>query len=203
MRTTLLASTLLLGALTLGAPMGRAQEPQTPKSHLQSLSSDLAVTYTTERSNVTPGGGQFWLQGGSLDGAVTFLHGFGLALNASGDFSSNVAPHLGLVELSAMLGPRYTRRIGSKSKHESRLFGEALAGILRGSDSAFPKTTGFDTRAESFIYQVGGGWDISVTKHIAIRPVEADYVQSYLPNNGSNTQSHLRLAFGVVYHSGK
>lgn len=166
-------------------------------------SSDLAITYTTERSNVTPGpASNFWLQGGSVDGAITFYRGFGLAMNATGDFASHIAPNLGLVELAAMAGPRYTRRVGF-SKHESRLFAEALAGVVRGADSAFPKTTGFDTRAGSFTYQVGGGWDISITKHIAIRPIEADYVRSYLPNNGSNTQASIRLAFGVVYHSGR
>jgi hypothetical protein len=80
------------------------------------------------------------------------------------------------------------------------VFGEALAGAVRGFGGVFPKPTGLDTKASSFTYQVGGGWDITIKKHIAIRVFEADYVRSYLPNSGGDTQGHLRLAFGVTYH---
>ncbi len=198
-RSFLLVSALLVGVLTLGGPLARAQDQPAKPPRFQISSTDLAVTYTTLRSNVTPGGGDFWLQGGSIDTAVT-LRNFGFAMNLSGDFASNIAPGVNLDELSAMAGPRYTRRF--HSSRENRLFVEALAGGVRGFGSAFPKSTGFVTRTSSFSYQVGGGWDIQVTKHIAIRAFEADYVRSYLPNNGNDVQSHLRLAFGVCYHAG-
>jgi len=201
MRTNFLPSALLTAMiLSVGGPMACAQEPQPTPSRFQITSTDLAVTYTTLRSTVTPSGNEFWLKGGSIDAAATFRH-FGIALNLSGDFASSIAPGVNLDELSAMIGPRYTRRV--HTKHESRFFIEVLGGGVRGFDSAFPKSTGFVTRAASFTYQAGGGWDVQLTKHIAIRAIEADYVRSYLPNNGNDTQSHLRLAFGVCYHSGK
>ncbi len=93
----------------------------------------------------------------------------------------------------------YTYRVGSK--HESRVFIEALAGGVRAYDSLFPTSRGVTNKASAFSWQVGGGWDIAITKHFAIRAFEADYVRSYVPNNGSNTQDHLRLAVGVTYHS--
>jgi peptidoglycan-associated lipoprotein len=212
MRSFSFAVTLLLAAFTVGAPMAYAQDqqpkpsqaaPPSPAAHVSGVFSDLAVTYTTERSNVVPGGGQFWLQGGSIDGALTFVHGFGLALNTTGDFNSRIAPGVGLVDLSAMAGPRYTRRLGIGAKHETWVFGEALAGVVRAEGSAFPKTTGFDTRASSFTYQAGGGVDIAISKRLAIRAIEADYVVSQLPNNANNRQTHLRLAFGICLRSAK
>ena len=204
MRTTSLSIALLTGIVALGGTMARAQENTPSPSKLSGSSTDLAATYTTEQGQVTPSGaGSFWMQGGSLDTAITFHRGFGFAGNLTGLHASNIAPGLGLNEVDVMVGPRYTLRLDSKSKHESRIFGEALVGGARGMSSVFPKPTGLSTHASSFAYQVGGGWDISITKHISVRAVEADYVRSYLPNNGGDTQGRIRLGFGVVYHSQK
>jgi len=200
MRRTFLASAFLVGILTLDGLVARAQQQPPPAPPPQGISTDLAVTYTTLGSKVTPGGNNFWLQGGSIDAGFTLHRGFGLAANITGDHASNIAPGVNLDEIDFVMGPRYTYRLGSKSKHESRVFAEVLAGGVRGFGSVFPKSTGLDTRASSFTYQVGGGWDISIKKHIAIRVFEADYVRSYLPNNGGDTQGHIRLAFGVTYH---
>ncbi len=199
MRTTFLASALLIGILTLGGPMACGQEQKTAP-RLQVASTDMAMTYTTEEAKVTPGtGGDFWLQGGSIDAGITFFRGFGLATNLTIDHASKIAPGLKLSETNFMAGPRYTYRVGSK--HESRVFIEALAGGVRAYDSLFPTSRGVTNKASAFSWQVGGGWDIAITKHFAIRAFEADYVRSYVPNNGSNTQDHLRLAVGVTYHS--
>lgn len=199
MRTTFLVGALLVGVLTLGGPMAsaQAQQPSAPKS--QWSSTDLAMTYTTEGAKVTPSGGNFWLQGGSLDGGVTFFRGFGLATNMTVEHASKFAPGLNLGETNIMAGPRYTFRL--RSKHESRIFIEALAGEVRASGPIFPTSRGITDKANAFSWQAGGGWDISITKHIAIRAIEADYVRTYLPNSGTNTQDHIRLAVGVVYHA--
>lgn len=199
MRTTFFRSALLLGALTLGATTICAQDQQPPTPKMQWSSTDLAMTYTTEGTKVTPSdSGNFWLQGGSLDGGVSFIRGFGWAANLTIDHASKIAPGFNLTERDILTGPRYTFRRGSK--HESRIFIEALAGVARASDDLFPTSRGPTDKANAFVWQAGGGWDLSVTRHIAVRLFEADYVRSYLPNNGTNTQAHLRLAIGVAYH---
>jgi hypothetical protein len=201
MRTTFWAA-FLVGAMTVGGPLACAQNKQPSAPRFQVTSSDLAVTYTTESAKITPStSGDFWLQGGSLDAAATFFHNFGVAMNVTGDHASNIAPGVNLNEIAFMIGPRYTRRL--PSKRESRVFVEALAGGVRGFGSIFPLPTGTDSKASSFAFQAGGGLDIAITKHLALRAIEADYVRSYLPNNGTNTQDHLRLAFGVTYHTQK
>ena len=202
MRTTFLASAILVGILALGGTMARAQEQATPAPRVQWTATDMAAIYSTEQSQVTPtGGGNFWFQGASLNGAFTFYRGLGFAADLTGEHASHIAPGVGLNEIDFMVGPRYTFHFSPKSKHENRFFVEALVGGARGLSSDFPKATGLDTKASSFSYQVGGGWDIQVTKHIAIRAVEADYIESLLPNNGSDTQHRIRLGFGVTYHS--
>ncbi|MGA3325428.1 MAG: hypothetical protein ABSF45_13225 [Terriglobia bacterium] len=196
MRTTFLAGALLV--LTVGGPMASAQEKQ-PAAHPFGLSSiDLAFTYTPERANVASSGGSFWLRGESADAAFTFFHGLGMAASVTGVRASNIAPSVSLGKLAIMGGPRYTLRVGSK--HENRVFAEALFGGVHAFDSAFPTSTGITPTANSFSLLLGGGWDVAVSKHFAIRAIEADYVRTSLPNNGTNTQDYLRLAFGVSYH---
>jgi peptidoglycan-associated lipoprotein len=201
MRKIFLAGTLLIGSLVVVGPTARAQgtPAATAGSTFQLSSLDLAFTYTTKRSNVTPGGGSnFWAQGGSFDAGFTFFHGFGVAANLTGDHASNIAPGVNLSLMHFVAGPRYTLRFSSK--HESRVFGEALFGGVHGFDSVFPVGTTVSSSANSFSMQVGGGWDIAVSKHLAIRAFEADFVRASLPNNGTNVQNFLRLAFGVTYH---
>jgi peptidoglycan-associated lipoprotein len=157
------------------------------------------MTYTTEAAKVTPSAsGSFWFQGGSLDDGASFFRGFGWAADMSVEHASKIAPGFNLTETDILTGPRYTFHRGDK--RETRLFIEALAGVARGSDDLFPTSRGYTNRANAFAWQAGGGLDIGITKHIAVRAIEADYVRTYLPNNGTNTQGHLRLAFGVAYH---
>lgn len=198
MRKAFLASAILVGVLTAGGPRAGAQEPQHRAPRFQWSSTDLAITYATEQTNVTPGTGKFWLQGGGADAAVTFSRGIGVAMSVTGGYASNFAPGVSLAEVAVLVGPRYTLRV--PALHKSRVFVEALAGGVRGFNGVFPEPTGLATQATSFAMQVGGGWDIGISKHLAIRAIEADYVRTYLPNNGTNTQDHLRLAFGVTYH---
>ncbi len=44
----------------------------------------------------------------------------------------------------------------------------------------------------------GGGFDLRISRHLAIRPVEADYVLTLLPNGVNGTQNNLRLSAGVI-----
>jgi opacity protein-like surface antigen len=201
MRKTFLASVLLAGFLAAGGRMACGQESQhTPRFQL--TSADLAVTYSTQEASVISGG-SFWMQGVGVNGALTFYRGFGLATNLTGDYASQIAPNVSLGTFTYLAGPRYTHNLRSSSKHETRIFGEALAGGVKGFDSVFPTSSGISKSATAFAWQVGGGVDIAISKHFAIRAVEADFVRTNLPNNGTDREDHLRLGFGVTYHTGK
>ena len=199
MPTTFWVRALLVGVLTLGSPLAWAQAPPAAQQGFGLSAADLALTFTTERNHVTPStSGGFWLHGGSLDGGMVFFHGLGAAANMTIERAGGIAPGVSLSKVSIMAGPRYTLRLGAK--HENRLFIESLFGGAFALNSVFPTSTGITTNADSFSLQIGGGWDLAIAKNVAIRVLEADYVRTDLPNNGTNTQDYLRLAFGVSYH---
>lgn len=47
---------------------------------------------------------------------------------------------------------------------------------------------------------LGGGVEMSIRHHIAIRVIDADYISS---KTFSNSQSNIRVSTGVVYRFGK
>jgi hypothetical protein len=49
----------------------------------------------------------------------------------------------------------------------------------------------------------GGGVNILFSERFGVRLLEADYVRTALPNNGSNVQNDLRVSFGVTYRLGR
>jgi hypothetical protein len=194
---------LLAGAVALSL-MAQAQQAAEP------ISGDIAMAYSLERAKIVDTDcGCFWLQGGSVDAAITLFHGLGAAVNTTGEHRSNVTPGVDLDKFSFMAGPRYTwttNRFSAQflgSNRETSVFGEALFGGAHAFDSVFPTTSGVVTTASSFSMQLGGGLNIGIAKGFGVRALEVDYVRTSLPNNGSNTQHDLRLAFGVNYHLGK
>jgi hypothetical protein len=195
-------SVLLLGALTMS--LTGVTQRQTPPSK---ATTDVAITYVAERAKVASiDCGCFWLEGGSMNAAVTFYRGLGVAANLTGGHASSVTPGVDLDKVSFMMGPRYTHQLGKWGGHEpgqhgeTRIFGEGLAGGVHGFNTIFPSSAGVAGAASSFVFQVGGGLDWTIRKNIGIRVVEADYVRSTLPNNGNNTQHDLRLGAGISFH---
>jgi len=203
MRGTFWRGALLAGALSLG-PVLQAQQG------FQPLSTDLAVTYTAERAKVASTDcGCFWLQGGSVNGAVALFRGLSVAANLTGEHASGIGAGVDLSKIAFMAGPRYTLQIQRRNgrwpgpKHAISIFGEALFGIAHGFDSVFPTASGIESSANSFSLQVGGGLNIAIAKGFGLRLPEIDYVRTSLPNNAGNTQNDLRLAIGISYHLGK
>ena len=198
MRTNFRATALLVGILTACSLWTRAQVSQ-PGERFHLSSTEVAVTFTTEQSKTTANGDNtFWFRGGSVEPATTFFHGLGAAADLTLEEADNVAPSVNLSKIAFMAGPRYTFRI--KTKPENRLFVESLFGVTSLHDGVIPTSTGVTGRANSFSFQLGGGWDVAITKAIALRLIEAAYVRSTLPNGAGNVQDHLQLDFGVVYH---
>ena len=125
---TFWGSILLAGSLC-ATPLLQAQQV------FHQLSGDLAVTYSIERAKIASiDCGCFWLQGGSVSGAISLFHGLGIAANFTGEHAANIAPGEDLSKIAFMAGPRYTLHASHgdgwfSEKRRITVFGEALFGV--------------------------------------------------------------------------
>lgn len=182
-RTLLLAGAAL--ALSTTSLLGQAPAPQREV--------DLAVTYLAQRSNLTPGQ-FFWRQGGAFELSAEAFHGFGIAMNIAGSQASNIqGTGIDLDTLTTTFGPRYTW-------HHRKLavFGQGLLGESHAWNTLIPQTGGAVSTYDAFALQVGGGVDLRIGRHFAIRPVQADWIRTEFPNSTTNVQNNLRLGAGIV-----
>ena len=207
MQRTICGSVLLCGVL-MTAAMTQAQQAH-PYMLPWATSADVAVTYNLERAKIASSNcGCFWMNGASAEGALNFRHNLGAVALLGGAHASNITPGVDLSKFTYLFGPRYSYDISRYTdrytrKHAAQIFGEALFGGVHGFSSSFPAPSGVTSSANSFAMQLGGGLDLALKKGFGVRALELDYVRTSLPNNTSNAQNDLRIAFGASYHIGK
>jgi len=195
---------LLAGALAVTLNLSAQQAKPTPRKR-PFAETNAALVFNIERAQIAQTGSpSFWLKGGAIDASTTLWKGLGVAANLTGEHNENIQSNISLGKFAYMFGPRYTfdpsRHIGGTTgKRETEVFGEVLLGGVHAFDSAFPGTNSTRTSASSFSMQAGGGVDIHLVKGLGIRALEMDWVHTSLPNNASNTQNDLRLAFGMSW----
>lgn len=158
---------------------------------------EVMVGYTADRTNSAPGScGCFWMQGAKAEASMYFGRGLSLVADLAGVHTSNAnASGQNLSLVSYLFGPRYTvRRWGRWMP-----FAYFLAGGVHGFDANFPNASGQNINPDAFAFAAGGGLNVVLARHVALRMADADYVQTELPNTGSNQQDHLRVAAGIVF----
>ncbi len=94
--------------------------------------------------------------------------------------------------LHILAGPRFTKRMDDGFT----VFVHALPGFARQL-----RTERFTTTSTSngFAVALGGGLDVNLGKHLAIRAVQVDYLPTRLRGRWENS---LRFGFGVVWQFG-
>jgi outer membrane protein OmpA-like peptidoglycan-associated protein len=184
----------------LAAAAGWAQQSPKPEPS-STVSTDLGITFATERSQLVPGNCCFWFKGGGADVAFNFFKGWGIAASLTGDHAGNVAPDVDVNKISYMAGPRYTWTAWSgANQHRLQMYAQGLFGGAHGFDGVYPTSTGTTSSANSFAIQAGGGLNYYFNRHWGVRLLEADFVRTAMPNGVDDVQHDLRLAFGVTYH---
>lgn len=192
MRYSLLLAASLFAGINLqaqGTPTPRHQEV------------DVAATYTEQYSNLVPTP-IFWHSGGSVELSTQTYRGWGLAANVSGTQTGSAANSgYGLSLVTAVFGPRYTyfRRSSASRNRSLAIFGQGLIGQSWGFDSYFPSLSGVQTDATSFALHVGGGVDLGLSPHFAVRVLQADWLRTQFPNASTNVQNNLGLSAGIVF----
>ena len=165
---------------------------------------ELGVTFTYKVSEIAnASASHFGMPGASLDGVVFGsgrLRDLGLALDFSGESATSIKPGVNLSQISIVAGPRFRMPLNKDGKYKTSLYVQALGGEVFAFNSVFPVANGAASSASSAALQLGGGFNMRLTRKLGLRLVEADYVGSYLPNNGTNVQNDLRLSSGLTFH---
>lgn len=167
---------LFAGLLLLYAASSRAQD--TPAA-------EVSASYSFLRLGVSNGVNQ---NGGSISLAGNFNNWLGLAADFGGYHKSQGGVTLNTY--TYMGGPRFSYRKSSRVTP----FAQVLFGGARGALSGF----GDSGATNGFAYSAGGGLDLAVTKHIALRP-QLDYIGMRLAMSNVNT---VRGSFGIVFRFG-
>jgi opacity protein-like surface antigen len=136
---------------------------------------------TSESLNENGGSGQIAFNANNWLGLVADFSGYALARHG---FATT---H----QISYLFGPRINLRRGRVTPFTHVLLGGVWAedGFVLGSVTAFGMTA-------------GGGVDISVSRHIAIRPVQAEYFLTKFSDGNHDRQNNFRFSAGIVIRLG-
>ena len=161
---------------------------------------DVGVDYNYVRTNAPAGDcGCFAMNGGSGWVAFNFSHSFGIVGEIASQHASNISSSGADLTLTSYLaGPRYT---WGRAQHLAP-FTQVLLGGAHASGSLAPGSSGLPGSANSFGMIAGGGLDIGLTRHIAVRAFEADYYLTRFNNGVNDRQNNLRLAAGLIIRFG-
>lgn len=166
------AVVLLLAVLGLALP-AKAQDER-PRSEVY-----VGYDYVRVNSN----GSSFNFNGGSGQVTYNFNRWFGVVGDLGGYYTGN-GFSAGII--SYMFGPRGSfRGHGRVTPFVQTLFGGAWA---------------IDASSQSvFAMSAGGGVDLKVSRHFAVRPVQAEYFLTRFRNAPTNQQNNFRYSAGIVF----
>jgi peptidoglycan-associated lipoprotein len=193
--------TLLTAAILTLASSLPAQVARSVMSGAETGPLEVALAYSSLRGNGSPAGCEcFWLQGGKAEFnaklPVLLPTGFTMVGELAGQTVNNInSAHQDISLVSYLFGVRYSYRTRSAMV----LFGQALVGGVHGFNAIFPNPKGTMVSPDSLATAPGGGLDIGLSRHLALRPFQADYFFTHLPNAKNNRQNSPRLAAGIVF----
>jgi hypothetical protein len=187
---------MLLGsALILGAAL-QAQEVATPKV-------EIGLNYSF--SHLNPGGtlSSYNENGGHGDVEYNLNKVVGLVADLGGSYVGSAnGIQLNNTTFMYLFGPRFNWRHSRYTPYVQTLFGGA-----RFSNGLNPSATNpvLGTSQNNFAAAFGGGLDITVSNHLAVKPFQVDYLMTqFSPGSGypSNVANNLRYSAGVVFRFG-
>lgn len=174
------------------APAARAQTYEARDS----ARLEIGFDYNYVRANGPPSGcGCFSMNGGNAWIGLPLGHHFSAVAEFSGQYADDVnATRSDLTLYSYLFGPRYTPWDSSRF----RPFGQALVGGAHASGTFQPNASGGSGSSNAFAVAAGGGVDIGVMRHFALRAIEADYYLTRFPNGVNGHQNNLRISAGFI-----
>jgi opacity protein-like surface antigen len=142
---------------------------------------DLTHVPPSQSVNGNGGSGQLEFNATPWLGAVGDLGGYAVARNG---FATT---H----QISYLFGPRVNFCRGRVTPFAQVLLGAVWASdaIVLGSKTAFGMTA-------------GGGIDVTLSRHFAVRPVQAEYFLTKFSDGANNRQNNFRYSAGIIFRFG-
>ncbi|HEY0306767.1 MAG TPA: hypothetical protein VGB94_01260 [Acidobacteriaceae bacterium] len=200
-------------------PAPLAPVPQAERRYIYTPRVELFLGYSrfgTASTETKSGNRMVGLNGGSASLAFNLNRYFGLVADFGG-YADNELELTGtganqplVVDASGtaytyLFGPRLSFRNSSRFT----LFAQALFGGVHASSVTVSNCTGSACiplpSQNSFAMTGGGGLDIGMTRHISLRPVQAEYMMTRfgdVVSGASASQNDLRLSAGLVFRFG-
>jgi len=82
-------------------------------------------------------------------------------------------------------------------------FGQVLIGGTHATGLLAPGNSGLPGPPTAFATLAGGGLDVRLSKHFALRAIEADYFFTHFNNGVNARENNLRIAAGLIFRFGK
>jgi hypothetical protein len=175
------------GVLVLSATFVNAQETSTPAV-------EVGVNYSFIHRNSEQGRNSYGENGGS----GYFEYNLNRTIGLVGDLGGYDSGNVGRQTFSYMFGPRLNWRMSRVVPYAQFLFGG-------GYEWGVVNSTGISTTQNGFAMAAGGGVDVNITQHIAVKPIQVEYFMTQLPQLATNlnsAQNNLRYSAGLVFRFG-
>jgi hypothetical protein len=174
----------VLGVVLASGEIVSAQEV-TPKYEVGMNYSWLHVTSANDSLQRTGNGGSGY-----------FEYNVNNVLGLVGDIGGYANTRIDDRLLTYMFGPRFNWRHARLTPYAQFLFGGAYV---------WNDLNTVSTTQNAFATAAGGGLDYTLTKHIAIKPIQVEYVMTQIDSTrgfGSH-QNDIRYSAGVVFRLGE
>lgn len=188
--------TFLVGTLFLAGIAASAQEvTETPKV-------EVGADYTYIRENAGGTLGSYNQNGGSAYVEYNFNKVFGMVADLGGTYAGTVnGIPVDTTTFEYLFGPRVNLRHSRYTFYMQSLFGGERLSNGFNPGAANPL---LGSAQNNFAAAFGGGVDIAVTSHIAVKPIQVEYLMSQVaPGSGpSFVENNLRYSAGLVFRLG-
>jgi outer membrane immunogenic protein len=159
---------------------------------------DAGLVYHWVRTNAQPGEcGCFDLNGGGASGSWNFRPRLAAVVETSVEYAGKVPPTGNSLTLVTYLaGARYyLPQPWWQGQHSMQPFAQ----LLGGAGHAGGGIAGAGDASFAFASRIGGGIDLPVRTHFAVRIIQIDYDLTKFHNSVNDHQNNLLLGSGVVF----
>jgi outer membrane protein OmpA-like peptidoglycan-associated protein len=196
-------------SMAAAMPYSRGLNSYTPKVEVF-----LGYSYLRAVPTLAVGNRLVWMNGGSASIAYNINRHWGIVADV-GDYTNSKIQFTGAYNatidvdeanggfLSYLFGPRLSFRHERLTPFVQALFGGVHASEVDIANCTFSCT--LLPVQNSFALTAGGGLDIKVRRHLAIRIIQAEYLMTRFQNYDTGTtamQNDMRLSSGIVFSFG-